>query len=160
MLALRSLVIGLLLAVCLAGSLPQPVAASATEAGTVMAFTKQQLGKPYAWGATGLKRYDCSGLVYRAFEQTKLLDRIGGNRKTALGYFKWFRDRGLVTKSPKVGDLVVWGKTKVTHIGIFAGLDSSGRAIAHSALTSGVAQHRVAGLTLPLIGYLSVNLTR
>ncbi len=40
-----------------------PVQASGTQADAVIGFAKNQLGKAYAWGAIGLRRYDCSGLV-------------------------------------------------------------------------------------------------
>lgn len=31
-------------------------------------WANQQQGKPYVWGATGPSSFDCSGLVYRAYE--------------------------------------------------------------------------------------------
>jgi cell wall-associated NlpC family hydrolase len=34
---------------------------------TVIAFALAQRGKPYVWGATGPRAYDCSGLVLTAF---------------------------------------------------------------------------------------------
>lgn len=132
----------------------RPVEA-ASEAGQIMNTTKNQLGKRYKYSATGMLRYDCSGLVYRMFERNGLLKRIGGGRKTAAGYFKWFRDRGLTTRSnPRKGDLVVWGKGK--HIGIYVG---NGKAI--SALTtSGVSRHSVKGLNVSFTAYLRVKLSR
>ncbi len=130
-----------------------PVAA-ASEANQIINTLTNQLGKGYKWGATGMRRYDCSGLVYRVFERNGLLKRIGGSRKTASGYYKWFRDRGLTTRSnPRKGDLVVWGKGK--HIGVYIG---NGRAI--SALTSGVRRHSVKGLNVSFTAYLRVKLNR
>lgn len=134
--------------------------ASRTEAQRVMGFAKNQLGKPYRWGATGLRRYDCSGLVYRTFKEAGVLKKIGGNRKTSRGYFRWFRDRGLVTKNPKRGDLVVWGKPRVTHIGIFAGYNKNGKAMAISALRNGMSRHRVHAMNIPFRAYLRVQLQR
>lgn len=136
-----------------------PAAATHTQTHAVMAFAKNQIGKPYRWGATGLRRYDCSGLVYRTFRQAGLLKKIGGKRATARWYFRWFRDRGLVTQNPRKGDLVVWGR-RASHIGIFAGYNRSGKPIAVSALTSGVAKHKVGGINLRLKAYLRVRLAR
>jgi cell wall-associated NlpC family hydrolase len=134
--------------------------ASHTETHRVMAFAKNQLGKPYRWSATGLRRYDCSGLVYRTFKEAGVLKKIGGNRKTARGYFRWFRDRGLVTKNPRRGDLVVWGKPRVTHIGIFAGYNKKGKPMVISALTTGMSRHRVHAINIPFRAYLRVKLQR
>lgn len=33
-----------------------------------IAFARAQIGKPYVWASTGPNSYDCSGLVYRAFQ--------------------------------------------------------------------------------------------
>jgi cell wall-associated NlpC family hydrolase len=126
---------------------------AASEASKVINVASNQLGKPYKWGATGMRRYDCSGLVYRVFERNGLLKRIGG-RRTAKGYYRWFRDRGLVTRSnPRRGDLVVWGRG--THMGIYIG---NGRAI--SALTNGVRRHGITGLNVRFTAYLKVRLSR
>ena len=57
-------------------SAPTPGTSPATDAdavvsgnaATAVAYAKAQLGKPYAWGATGPNAYDCSGLVMRAWQ--------------------------------------------------------------------------------------------
>ncbi|MFD7865243.1 NlpC/P60 family protein [Streptomyces sp. NPDC059783] len=36
---------------------------------TVTAYARAQLGKPYVWGGTGPRGFDCSGLVLRAWEK-------------------------------------------------------------------------------------------
>jgi cell wall-associated NlpC family hydrolase len=41
---------------------------TATQAGKAVAFAYAQLGKPYVWGATGPGSYDCSGLMYAAWQ--------------------------------------------------------------------------------------------
>jgi cell wall-associated NlpC family hydrolase len=141
-----------------------PVAAAtpAAEVGSVMNFASNQLGKRFHIGATGMRRYDCSGLVYRTFYQEGLLDKIGGSRKRARGYYHWFESRGLASKTnPQVGDLVVWAKHHhpVSHIGIFAGYNRWGQPMAISALVNpyGVSRHRVFGIDKPFKAYLHVN---
>jgi cell wall-associated NlpC family hydrolase len=137
-----------------------PAEARHTEQHKVMRFAKNQIGKPYKWGATGLRRYDCSGLIYRTYKEAGVLRKIGGSRKTSRGYFRWFRDRGLITKKPRRGDLVVWGKSRVTHIGIFAGYNRKGRPMAISALHKGMSRHRVHAINVPFRAYLRVRLQR
>ena len=124
-----------------------------------MNFAHAQLGKPFRLGTQGLRRYDCSGLVYRTFLEAGVVDRIGGTRRLARGYFRWFKNRGLVTSRPKVGDLVVWGKP-VKHIGLFKGYNRRGKPMAVSALTTGVAKHKVHALNVRFRAYLRVNLER
>jgi len=140
------------------GTQAKPVAA-ATETAAVYNFASHQLSKPFRMGSSGLRRYDCSGLVWRTFYETGNLRKIGGER-TSRGYFRWFKQHDRITRHPRPGDLVVWayrGKP-VSHIGIYIGKDRYGRAMAISALTTGVARHRVNGISIPLKAYLRVGL--
>ena len=155
---LRVLAAATLAAVLAVGAAAEaPPVEAATEAGRVIGYSKTHLGKPYLWGAIGLRRFDCSGLVYRVFNQAGALGKIGGRRATARWYYRWLRDRGRVVKTPRVGDLVAWGRTGVTHIGIYVGRDSAGRPVAISAVRSGVKRHLVRNLTVPFKAYLRVN---
>jgi len=137
--------------------------AAATESGEVLSFAAHQINKPFRLGANGLHRYDCSGLVYRAFLEAHLAKRIGGER-TARGYYNWFKRHGKITKNPRRGDLVVWAKPgrRVSHIGIFYGYNRRGRPLAISALVNpwGVTKHKVNSIHLPLKAYLHVDLRR
>ncbi len=142
---------GLALAI---GTPAAPAQAASSEAASIVYDLRNQIGKPWSYGATGMQRYDCSGLVFRMYEMNGLLDRIGGSRRTVRGYFNWFRERGLVSRSnPRVGDLVVWGDNK--HIGVYVG---DGQAI--STLTSGVKRHGVFNLNDRFKAYLHVRLDR
>ena len=78
------------------------------------------------------------------------------------GYYNWFKNHGRLTSNPRKGDLVVWGYrgARVSHIGIFRGYNSNGKAMALSALTSGVAVHKVHGINKPFRAYLRVNINR
>jgi cell wall-associated NlpC family hydrolase len=160
---IRTFVSALALAVGLAGVgfQIQSAAAAVSEADGVVQFASSQLNKPFRLGATGLARYDCSGLVYRTFAERGLVTRIGGNR-TANGYYNWFKNHGRITSNPRKGDLVVWGYrgARVSHIGIFRGYNSNGKAMALSALTSGVAVHKVHAINKPFRAYLRVNIDR
>lgn len=160
----RILLSAVALAVGLVGIQIQAVAAAETysdaKASAVTSFAQNQLGKPFQLGANGMRKFDCSGLIYRTFAENGLLDRIGGNR-VANGYYNWFKERGRITSNPRPGDLVVWAKSgqRVSHIGIFKGY-KNGRAMAISALTSGVAVHSVKGINKPFKAYLRVDLSR
>ena len=133
---------------------PPATAAATTQASQISQTAKSHLGKPYRWGATGLRSFDCSGLVYRVFAQRGLLTKIGGGRKTARGYYDWFRRRGLASRSnPRKGDLIIWGNAK--HMGIYIG-----NGLAVSALTSGVSKHGVNRINVSFTAYLHVNLSR
>lgn len=44
------------------------VTSPTAEAQTVVAAARSAIGKPYAWGATGPNRFDCSGLVVWSYE--------------------------------------------------------------------------------------------
>ena len=52
-----------------AASVVQPGAAMPSPAAaTAVAFARAQLGKPYLWGGTGPGAFDCSGLVWAAYQ--------------------------------------------------------------------------------------------
>ncbi len=131
-----------------------PVRADHTEVHSVVGVAKDQLGDRWVWGATGPDSFDCSGFVYYAFKSAGVLDRIGGSRRTARGYWEWFEDRGRASRSNgRRGDLVIWGDGK--HMGIYLGRE---RAI--SALTSGVRIHGLYDLTSSFTTFLHVRLER
>jgi cell wall-associated NlpC family hydrolase len=84
-------------------------------------ITRSHLGASYRFGAEGQRNtFDCSGLVYAVFKEAGLVNKIGGIRRGARGYYHWFKRRGLASRhNPKPGDLVIWHKGK--HIGIYIG---------------------------------------
>lgn len=119
----------------------------------VLSWARAFVGIPYRIGSEGPNLFDCSGLVYRAFEQAGQLPRVGGARLRAAGYQRWFAQRAMVRASEadaQRGDLVMYGRGE--HIGFYLG---DGRVI--SALTSGVAVHSLRGITLDVTGFLAVE---
>jgi NlpC/P60 family/Bacterial SH3 domain len=125
---------------------------AATPASVVIANAKAKLGAPWVHYAIGPNSFDCSGLVYYAFNKAGYASRIGG-RRSAAGYYTYFRNKGLASRTnPKPGDLVVWGGG--SHIGIYIG---SGMAI--STLTSGVRIHAVNAVTAPFTTYLHTGMS-
>ena len=128
---------------------PAPTESAAT---AVVRAARAYLGAPYQHGATGPYRFDCSGLVYRAFADVGLASRIGG-LQSAAGLYHWFSVRHLASRtSPQLGDLVIWGGG--AHVGIYVG---SGRAI--SALTDGVRIAPVSAVLSGFTAYLHTHLT-
>jgi cell wall-associated NlpC family hydrolase len=136
---------------------PAVAAADApTEYDLVYTTEMAHLGDQWKHRAVGPNTFDCSGLVWFAFHSNNLQDRIGGYRSVA-GYFKWFKERGLVSKTnPQIGDLIIWGANQ--HIGLYIG---NGMAISTLSTKRGVAIHPVTGyLGIRVKAYLHTTLTR
>jgi cell wall-associated NlpC family hydrolase len=118
----------------------------------VIAAARQYVGIPYRVGSEGPSLFDCSGLVFRAFSDTGLVDRIGSARLRAAGYMRWFASRGLMTRDESQaqrGDLVVYHDG--SHIGIYLG---DGRVISALVNPFGVTVHSLHGVSLPVSGFL------
>jgi hypothetical protein len=127
------LVLVLSLSLVLLGVLPSPAsagwlrsdwpvyeAALNSEAARVLEYAHAQLGRQFVMGGIGPTVFDCSGLVWAAFKNSGLADRMGGKRRGATGYLNWFKKFG--TWSPNLsdarpGDILIWGGGK--HSGIF-----------------------------------------
>ena len=83
----------------------------------VINIAKQQLGKPYGWGAEGPNSFDCSGLVYYSYKNGAgiTLPRASKSQASAGRY---------VSKSNlKAGDLVFFNTNGkgISHVGIYIG---------------------------------------
>lgn len=82
-------------------------------------------GLPYTWGATGPNTFDCSGLVYWAYNQAGV--KIG--RTTASGYSSYGQSISL--SEAQAGDVVTFtGFGYICHIGII--VDNQGTVV-HAA---------------------------
>ena len=93
-------------------------AAAVHDAGKVVAYAEQQLGKPYLWGGTGPDAFDCSGLVMMAYRQVGVT--FGSSRPTVADEWHY----GPQTSRPRRGDLVFFAGADGTaadpgHVGIY-----------------------------------------
>jgi cell wall-associated NlpC family hydrolase len=107
-----------------------PPAAAAPAPGSVweqlLASITSHLGKPYVWGATGLKSFDCSGFVWRTMWDTG----IPIKRTTARKYFMCL---------PKVQETGKWSFGNVVFFDDLehCGIVNDKKTFYHSALTLG-----------------------
>ncbi len=152
----------LILALMATAIVPNTASAAVDEQALVVSIAQAQIGKPFRMGTQGLARFDCSGLIYFVYAQSGIVDRIGGRRLTADGYMKWGRQRGLLSRTdPRVGDLVLWKyarDTRIRHSGIYVGVNVKGQPLAISALTTGVAKHKILTISVPFFSYVHTGL--
>jgi cell wall-associated NlpC family hydrolase len=91
---------------------PQGVVAGATDFfANVKTSIQKHLGRPYVWGATGVKSFDCSGFIWRVMYENGILMK----RTTARKFYMMMKP---VDKSSewKFGTLVFFDNLK--HVGI------------------------------------------
>jgi peptidoglycan endopeptidase LytE len=142
-----------------AATAPAPVqAAGGSQAARIVHLAKQKLGHRFRMGATGPRFYDCSGLVYRTYQQAGLVGKIGGSRKTAAGYYRWFKARGLASRgNPQPGDLIWWRTRngRIGHMGLWVG---NGRALSALINPYGVRMHGLTGVGARFIAFGHVRL--
>jgi cell wall-associated NlpC family hydrolase len=99
------------------GSSPAPSHAVAQ----AIAYARQQLGKPYAWGATGPDAFDCSGLAQQAYAAAGVgIPRTSQEQWAA----------GPQVGQPDPGDLV-----------FFAGVDGTDTSPGHVGIVTDPAAH-------------------
>lgn len=102
------------------------ISETTTSSGTgssVVAYAKQFLGCRYVYGGTSTNGFDCSGFtqyVYRHFG-------VSLNRTAASQY-----SNGTAVTNLQAGDLVMFGKSGINHVGIYMG----GNTFIHAANTS------------------------
>ena len=80
------------------------------------ALAKEQLGKPYQWGAEGPDKFDCSGLVMYVYDNLGVkLPRVSGQQAYA-GVHVDRQDLG-------PGDMVFFklNSSRIDHVGIYLG---------------------------------------
>jgi cell wall-associated NlpC family hydrolase len=81
----------------------------------VLRYAAAQRGKPYIWGGTGPRGFDCSGYTRWVYRQVGIvLPRVARAQRRAT--------RRISTSKVRVGDLVfVHTRGRVTHVAIYAG---------------------------------------
>jgi cell wall-associated NlpC family hydrolase len=84
---------------------------------TAIGYARVQTGKPYLWGGTGPAAFDCSGLVYEAYE-------VAGIAIARTTQEQWAMGRRV--SAPEPGDLV-----------FFPGSDGTRAAPGHVGLVTG-----------------------
>jgi cell wall-associated NlpC family hydrolase len=159
---MRRLVIALI-AVAVAISLmaitapPPAQAAGGSQSARIVHLAKQKLGSRFRMGATGPRVFDCSGLVFRVYQQAGLVGKIGGSRKTAAGYYRWFKARGLVSRgNPQPGDVIWWTRHgRIVHTGLWVG---GGRALSALINPYGVRMHGLTGVGARFLAFGHVRL--
>jgi cell wall-associated NlpC family hydrolase len=122
-----------------------------------VAYAKSHIGAKFRLGTTGMRYFDCSGLVFRVYAQAGLLNRIGGTRKRAAGYYSWFHKRGLASRSnPRVGDIIIWTHNgRISHTGLYVG---GGRTISALINPWGVKKTTINGIHARFFAFLHVRL--
>ena len=90
-------------------------AAAASHATKALNVAASKKGSPYRWGATGPRRFDCSGLTLYSFKKAgKKLPRTAAQQ-----YNKTSR---VSARNRRSGDLVFFHSgSSVYHVGIYAG---------------------------------------
>ncbi len=133
-------------------AVPKPVLATVTAASRIIHLAESHLGARYQHGATGPHAFDCSGLVYRVFEDAGLGRKIDG-LESARALYAHFRARHMTsTRNPQPGDLVIFGAG--SHVGIYIG---NGKVI--HAMVTGVAITRVSAVYPKFTTYVHLGLT-
>jgi hypothetical protein len=122
----------------------------------VIATAHAKIGSAYVLGTEGPTTFDCSGLVWYCFNHNGGAAEIGGSRRRAAGYTRWFADHGQFTRDfrrAERGDLIVY-EHPVGHIGIYLG---GGQIISALIPPYGVKQTRYNGISVPFYGVLMVD---
>jgi cell wall-associated NlpC family hydrolase len=111
-----------------------------------------QRGDRYVRGATGPRAFDCSGLVRYAYRKAGISGRLGGGH-SARGMLYWARLHGKTSRrSPRVGDVAIWGNG--SHAGIYIG---NGRVISALNRRLGIRITRLHALSAPFTTFIKTH---
>ena len=101
---------------------PPPVAHPAPNQSVAVkraiAYAKQQLGRPYQWGAVGPSTFDCSGLTMRAWG-------MGGKSLPHYSVAQFYQSTRVSMADAKPGDLLFWSNngspSGIHHVALYLG---------------------------------------
>lgn len=89
---------------------------ASSKAASIVALAKEQVGKPYVWGATGPDKFDCSGLVQYVYQHA------AGINLPRTTYDQVKIGQTVPLDKLQAGDLVFWGsETAPYHVAIYIG---------------------------------------
>lgn len=89
---------------------------ASSKAAAIVSLAKQQVGKPYVWGATGPDKFDCSGLVQYVYQHA------AGINLPRTTYDQVKVGQTVPLDQLQAGDLVFWGsETAPYHVAIYIG---------------------------------------
>lgn len=89
---------------------------ASSKAAAVVSLAKQQVGKPYVWGAAGPDKFDCSGLVQYVYQNA------AGINLPRTTYDQVKVGQTVPLDQLQAGDLVFWGsETAPYHVAIYIG---------------------------------------
>jgi cell wall-associated NlpC family hydrolase len=83
---------------------------------TAVQYAQSHLGAPYRWGASGPRSFDCSGLVWAAYQSA-------GVRLPRTSQSQYRTGHPVGRNALKPGDLVFFGAgpRSISHVGIYVG---------------------------------------
>lgn len=85
---------------------------TSSQAGKAVAYAYAQLGKPYVWGATGPDSFDCSGLMYAAWQ-------AAGVTLPRTTYDEWASLPHIPLSDIQPGDLILYNGE--SHVAMYVG---------------------------------------
>lgn len=115
-------------------SITTPVSSS-QQGQVALAFAREQLGEPYAFGATGPNRWDCSGLTQAAW-------RAAGVTIPRTTYTQVKIGKRIARADLQPGDLVFFYGSRPSHVGLYAGdgliihAPRPGKTVSYSKISS------------------------
>ncbi|TDQ55011.1 C40 family peptidase [Actinorugispora endophytica] len=106
----------------------------------VIQYARAQIGKPYVWGGIGPGGYDCSGLLWRAYQAAGLPERYTSYRWTTDTMYAMDAARQVSLDQAQPGDLILTGGSgggMPTHVSMVTGR-RDGRLMVIEAYSSSV----------------------